>query len=295
MPSDYTIQRALLEASEKLSACSFIDSPKLEAEILLGHLLGCRRSYFYTWPEKLLSAEEAEQFQALCKQRLSGQPIAHIIGSREFWGLELKVSADTLIPRPDTETLIETALELLSATPQALILDLGTGTGAIALALKSELPQADITAVDFSAAALGIAKENAKRLDLPVTFIQGSWCQPLTTEQRFHLIASNPPYIEEQDPHLQQGDVRFEPLSALTSGHDGLDDIRLIAEQAWAHLLDNGWLILEHGYNQAQAVQQILAQNGYQQIQTRCDYGGNQRITFGQKTERKKEVSDEHE
>ncbi|MBO1923153.1 peptide chain release factor N(5)-glutamine methyltransferase [Thiomicrorhabdus sp. 6S3-12] len=295
MPSAYTIQRALLDASGKLAACNFIDNPKLEAEILLGHVLGCTRSYFYTWPEKPLSTAETEQFQTLYNLRLTGQPIAHIIGNREFWGLELKVTADTLIPRPDTETLIETALELLPATPQAKILDLGTGSGAIALALKSELPQAEVSAIDFSPAALEVAKENAKRLNLPVTFMQGSWCQPLAAEQRFNLIASNPPYIEEQDPHLQQGDVRFEPLSALTSGRDGLNDIRLIAEQAQAHLQDNGWLIVEHGYNQAQAVQEILQQNGYQQIQSRCDYGGNQRITFGQKTERKREVSDEHE
>lgn len=284
MQIGYSIEQVIQQAAQAMEPCAFVDLPKLEAEILLAHLLEKDRTYLFTWPEEIVDNDVVVQFRDICRQRMAGKPIAYLTGEREFWGLTLKVTADTLIPRPDTETLVETALELLADKPQAEIVDLGTGTGAIALALKSELPQANISAVDFSAAALVIAKENAASLNLSVNFLQGSWCEPLG-EQQFDLIASNPPYIEEQDPHLQQGDVRFEPISALTSGADGLDDIRLISEQAQAHLKPQGWLVFEHGYNQAQAVQEVMRQQGYQQIESRKDYGGNNRITFGQKAD----------
>lgn len=281
MQIGYSIEQVIQQAAQTLEHCAHIDSAKLEAEILLAHLLKKDRTYLFTWPEKIVADDIVVAFRDLCRERMNGTPIAHLTGEREFWGLTLKVTADTLIPRPDTEILVETALQLLADNRQARILDLGTGTGAIALALKSELPRAEVCAVDFSAAALAVAEYNAKHLHLHVDFTQGSWCEPLDRQQ-FDLIASNPPYIEEQDPHLQQGDVRFEPISALTAGADGLDDIRLIAEQAKAHLNNGAWLILEHGYNQAAAVQQILQRNGYQQVQSRKDYGGNDRITFGQ-------------
>ncbi|MBO1927103.1 peptide chain release factor N(5)-glutamine methyltransferase [Thiomicrorhabdus sp. 6S2-11] len=281
MQVGYSIEQVLTQGSQAMEPCAFVDSPKLEAEILLAHLLDKDRTYLYTWPEKIVDNDVVVQFRNLCRERMLGKPIAHLIGEREFWGLSLKVTPDTLIPRPDTETLVETALQLLADKPQAEIADLGTGTGAIALALKSELPHATISAVDFSEAALAVAKNNSETLNLPITCLHGSWCEPLAGKQ-FDLIASNPPYIEEQDPHLEQGDVRFEPITALTSGADGLDDIRLISEQAKAHLKAAGWLLIEHGYNQAQAVQEILRQDGYINIESRQDYGTNDRITFGQ-------------
>lgn len=281
MQLGYSIEQVMQQGAKAMESCAFVDAPKLEAEILLAHLLKQDRTYLYTWPEKIVDNELVVKFREICRERMFGKPIAHLIGEREFWGLNLKVTADTLIPRPDTETLIETALELLAEKPQTDIVDLGTGTGAIALALKSELPQANICAVDFSEAALAVAKRNSEKLNLPVTCLHGSWYEPLSGKQ-FDLIASNPPYIEEQDPHLEQGDVRFEPMTALTSGADGLEDIRIISKQGEHHLKANGWLLLEHGYNQAQAVQKILRQDGYVNIESRQDYGGNDRVTFGQ-------------
>ncbi|BBP44997.1 release factor glutamine methyltransferase [Thiosulfatimonas sediminis] len=282
MQIGYSIEQVITQATQSFTHCAFVDSPKLEAEILLAHLLQKDRTYLFTWPEKIVDDEMIVEFRELCRARLLGTPIAYLTGEREFWGLKLKVSQDTLIPRPDTETLVEVALSLIAEQPQAAIVDLGTGTGAIALALKFEQPQASLTAVDFSAAALAIAKHNSDTLQLPVTLLQGSWCQPLG-DQQFDLIVSNPPYIEEQDPHLQQGDVRFEPRSALTSGNDGLDDIRAISAQAPAHLNPAGWLAFEHGYNQASAVQAILQQHGFVEINSRQDYAGNDRVTYGQK------------
>lgn len=281
MAEKVSIEQLLKTATEKLSQIS--ESPKLDAEILLCHQLNCQRSYLYTWPEKILSQAEYDGFYQLLEDRLQGRPIAHITETREFWGLEFKVTPDTLIPRPDTETLVEAALEQLQSQASARILDLGTGTGAVALALKSERPVDQIIATDQSTAALRVAQYNSQTLHLDVEFRQGSWFDPIKEAETFHLIVSNPPYIEEQDPHLKQGDVRFEPLNALTSGKDGLQDIRIIAKQARKHLLTDGWLILEHGYNQSQAVQEILRQLGYQMIQTRQDFGHNDRITLGQK------------
>ncbi|WP_321275934.1 peptide chain release factor N(5)-glutamine methyltransferase [Thiomicrorhabdus indica] len=280
----YTIEQVIQLATDALFGLS--DSPKLDAELLLCHVLECERSYLYTWPEKILGNDQVLAFRELLQKRQQGHPIAHLIGEREFWGLPLKVTPDTLIPRPDTEVLIETALTLLPAGQNAnlRILDLGTGTGAIALALKSERPNAQVCAVDFSKAALEVAKTNSELLNLPIQNLHSSWFQALPAGEYFDLIASNPPYIEQEDEHLSQGDVRFEPISALTSGKDGLEDIRLIAKQAIDYLLPAGWLILEHGYNQGEAVREILAENGYQTIETRQDYGQNDRITFGQKS-----------
>ena len=280
LPSGYSIEQVIQHALDALSGVS--DSPKLDVELLLCHQLQCNRTYLFTWPEKILSTADIIGFRELFQQRQNGLPIAHILGEREFWGLNLKVTADTLIPRPDTETLVEQALQLLGEYQKPKILDLGTGTGAIALALKSEFAQSEVTAIDFSAKALAIAKENSQILQLPITCIESAWFQALPTEAKFDLIVSNPPYIEENDPHLTQGDVRFEPITALTSGKDGLEDIRLIAKGATKHLSTNGWLVIEHGYNQALAVQQILQENGFSQVASRKDYGNNDRVTYGQ-------------
>lgn len=281
----------LQTASSKLQQQQISDTPKLDAELLLAVCLHKNRTYLYTWPEKTLSETEQARFDHLIQQRLKGHPLAHLTGEREFWGLNLKVTADTLIPRPDTEILIETALDKLNSqnhaklkTEQACsILDLGTGTGAIALALKSEFVECDVCAIDFSLAALEVAKQNAKTHNLDVEFIHSSWFEQLNSNSRFNLIASNPPYIEDQDPHLTQGDVRFEPISALIAGNDGLDDLKVITQQAWSFLKPEGWLMVEHGYNQGTAVQALFKQHGYQQIETINDYGHNPRITVGQK------------
>lgn len=278
-----TIQQTLQTAQAKLNLAGLVDSPLIDAELLLCEALKVSRTYLFTWPEKTLTATQTQQFNQLLQLRLQGQPIAHILGQREFWGLTLQVTADTLIPRPDTETLIKAVLELNAfKTSACKILDLGTGSGAIALALKSEYPNCLITAVDQSEAALNIAKQNSQQLGLEVTFVASNWFSAVTNQQ-FHCIVSNPPYIEENDPHLKQGDVRFEPITALTSGFDGLDDIRLIIYQAWSFLEINGWLLIEHGYNQAQVIRQIFAEAGYQNITLKNDLGGNPRVSLAQK------------
>lgn len=253
----------------------------MEAYLLLQHALIVNRAWLISHAEDLSTPEQQQVFEALLQRRLNGEPIAHILGSREFYGLLLKVTADTLIPRPDTETLVEAALEKIPKTAQAQILDLGTGTGAIALAIAKHCPNAHVTAVDFSENALNIARENAESLSIPnVSFVHSHWFSELNNQQ-FDLIVSNPPYIAEHDPHLTQGDVRFEPKSALTSGVDGLDDIRHIIAHAQYQLKSGGWLMLEHGYDQAQAVAELLAQAQFCQIGDRLDLAGIQRVTFG--------------
>jgi len=280
-----SIQANLESAKIQLIQAGLVDSPQIDAELLLSNILQKNRTYLFTWPEKELTQEQQQAFKLSLNKRLQGHPIAHILGQREFWGLDLSITPDTLIPRPDTETLIEVTLELTNAhqgKKDYAILDLGTGSGAIALALKSELPESSITAVDQSIAALNIAKQNASNNKLKVHYLQSNWFSAVEL-QTFHFIVSNPPYIEKNDPHLQQGDVRFEPLSALTSGDDGLEDIRIIINQAWSYLQPQGWLIIEHGYNQAKAIQALFKTDKYTNIQTRNDLGGNPRISFAQK------------
>ncbi|NPA72366.1 MAG: peptide chain release factor N(5)-glutamine methyltransferase [Gammaproteobacteria bacterium] len=281
------IQHSLEAASRQLIQAGLVDSPKLDAELLLAHALEANRTYLYTWSDKHLTDAQLTAFHRLLSQRLSGHPIAHILGEREFWGLSLKVTADTLIPRPDTETLVETALELQTEDNQVWsFLDLGTGTGAIGLALKSELPNSQVTAIDYSTAALEVARQNAKTHNLEIRFLQSDWFSALSEQANpplYHCIVSNPPYIEESDPHILEGDVRFEPLSALTSGADGLEDIRTITQQAWQYLAPNGWLLIEHGYHQAEDVAEIFKANHYQSIRLVKDLGGNPRVTLGQK------------
>ncbi|MGL6301809.1 peptide chain release factor N(5)-glutamine methyltransferase [Aeromonas caviae] len=256
------------------------ESPRADADALLCHLLDCRRSYLMTWPEHELDAAQQATLAGWLARRLNGEPIAHLIGEREFWSLPLKVSPATLIPRPDTEVLVEQALARLPGGPCAL-LDLGTGTGAIALALKSERPDADVWAVDRMPAAAALARTNSAALGLPIEVRDGSWFTPLSDAPRFAMIVSNPPYIDGADPHLHEGDVRFEPRSALVAEEQGLADIRLIVTQAPAHLVPGGWLLLEHGWDQGEAVRQLLLQQGYVQVETVRDYGDNERVTLG--------------
>ncbi|MBL0622050.1 peptide chain release factor N(5)-glutamine methyltransferase [Aeromonas veronii] len=261
------------------------ESPRADADVLLCHLLGCRRSYLMTWPERELDAAQQATLQGWLARRLNGEPIAHLVGEREFWSLPLKVSPATLIPRPDTEVLVEQALTRIPQGPCA-VLDLGTGTGAIALALKSERPELDVWAVDRMADAAALARENSAALGLPIEVRDGSWFEPLGEPDRdetprFAVIVSNPPYIDGADPHLEQGDVRFEPRSALVADDAGLADIRHIVAHAPAYLLTDGWLLLEHGWDQGEAVRQLLRDGGYREVATVRDYGDNDRVTLG--------------
>lgn len=261
------------------------ESPRADADVLLCHLLGCRRSYLMTWPERELDAAQQATLQTWLARRLNGEPIAHLVGEREFWSLPLKVSPATLIPRPDTEVLVEQALTRIPQGPCA-VLDLGTGTGAIALALKSERPELDVWAVDRMADAVALARENSAALGLPIEVRDGSWFEPLgepdrDNTPRFAVIVSNPPYIDGADPHLEQGDVRFEPRSALVADDAGLADIRHIVVHAPAYLLPDGWLLLEHGWDQGEAVRQLLRDGGYREVATVRDYGDNDRVTLG--------------
>ena len=255
-------------------------TPRLDAELLLAHVLGKSRSYLHTWPEREPEAEQLERYQAAIVRRQAGEPVAYILGQQGFWSLELEVASHTLIPRPDTELLVETVLALLPATPAAL-LDLGTGTGAIALALANERPAWRLTGVDRVPEAVALAARNGARLKLAnANFIESHWFSALAG-QRYQLIVSNPPYIAADDRHLAEGDVRFEPSSALVAGADGLDDIRLIIQQAPDSLETGGWLLLEHGFDQAEAVRELLSVRGFSAVESRRDLGGHERISLG--------------
>ncbi|MFA0483231.1 peptide chain release factor N(5)-glutamine methyltransferase [Vibrio sp. 10N.222.55.B11] len=282
MQSAYTVESALKAAIVKLQEGDNT-SPSIDAAVLLCHALDKPRSYLLTWPEKHLTSKQESEFNALLKRRLTGEPVAYIIGEREFWSLPLKVSPSTLIPRPDTERLVEVALDKTFGK-QGAILDLGTGTGAIALALASEMPNRQVTGIDLRPEAQQLATENAQRLNITnATFLHGSWFEPLSSEGvvKFSLIVSNPPYIEKNDPHLSQGDVRFEPITALVAEEKGLADIRYISENARGFLENEGWLAFEHGYDQGLAVREIMQALGYLDVVTEKDYGGNDRVTLG--------------
>ena len=255
------------------------DSALLDSKILLCYCLNCEQSYLHTWPEKHLSQIQLQQFSALVAQRSLGHPIAHLIGYRDFWSLRLQVTTATLIPRPETELLVETVLEL-SLPDDAKILDLGTGSGAIALALGAEMPAWQISGIDKSHDAVLLAKSNASLNQLDrVTFKQSDWFSQVE-QQQFDLIISNPPYVEQQSPYLLEGDVKFEPLSALTSGEDGLDDIRFIVAQATQYLSDGAYLLLEHGYKQDLMVRNLFESNAYTDIKSIVDLNDLPRVTM---------------
>lgn len=271
-------QHWLRQAASELSAS---ESPKRDAEILLEFVTGKARTYLLAFGETQLSAEQEAQLATLLARRKSGEPVAHLVGEREFWSLPLYVSPATLIPRPDTECLVEQALSRLPAQA-CRILDLGTGTGAIALALASERPDCEVTAVDVMPDAVALAQRNVARLGFPnVTVLQSSWFSALDN-RTFGMIVSNPPYIDEHDPHLTQGDVRFEPLTALVATNEGLADIVHIVTTSRQHLLPGGWLLVEHGWTQGDAVRDVFIAAGYRAVETCCDYGGNDRLTLGQ-------------
>lgn len=275
------ISQLIRQSAQQLSTVS--DSPQLDAEILLTHCLQKPRSFLYTWPEYVPEHTQLAQYETLLQQRLSGQPIAYLTGQREFWGLEFKVTPATLIPRPETELLIETTLQHFSRDAAINILDLGTGSGAIAIALNHELPNAKIIATDKSTDALEVAKENTHQHQCQhaIQLLESDWFSALGAGQTFDLIVSNPPYIADNDKHLVQGDVRFEPESALASGADGLMDIRHIITHAKDFLSAKSLLMLEHGYDQAQNINHLLQKTGYQNIRCLKDLAGNDRVSCG--------------
>lgn len=271
----------MASVSELLRAAELTgEEARREAEILLGHVLERPRSWLYTWPEHPVDATAAQHYRELLARRAAGEPVAYLVGEREFWGLSLRVTPDTLIPRPDTETLVEWALDL-PLPGAAAVLDLGTGSGAIALALASERPCWQITGADRSEAALAVARANGERL-LPgrVHWCGSDWFARVPAG-RFHLLVSNPPYVAAADPHLQRGDLRFEPRQALEAGNDGLADIRRLVADAPAWLHPGGWLLLEHGFEQAEAVRGLLDAAGFAAVATRCDLAGQPRVTGG--------------
>ena len=268
--------RELLHSADDLPT----DSARRDAEILLGYCLGESRTWLYTWPETEVMPDRAQHFERLLAQRRKGLPVAYLVGQREFWSLQLQVTNATLIPRPETETLVAWALEL-PLPGAAAVLDLGTGCGAIALAVACERPRWQVTALDVSAEALEVARANATQAGLQrVSFLQSDWYRAVVG-QRFNLLLSNPPYIDMGDPHLAQGDVRFEPRSALVAANGGLADLTRLVAGASAQLLAGGWLLLEHGFEQGFAVRELLRTAGFEHITTRRDMAGHERITGG--------------
>ena len=268
------IRHALGDAARRLG-------DRVDAEVLLQQVLRRSPSWLIAHADDVLSLADEQAFRALVQRRLAGEPVAYITGRRGFWSLELEVTPATLIPRPETELLVELALSRLPEEQPVEVVDLGTGSGAIALAIGTERPQARILGIDASAAALEVAVRNGRRLCIPnVRFVEGDWLAPLGT-RRVDLIVSNPPYIEADDPHLTRGDLRFEPASALASGADGLDDIRRIVTDAHTHLQSGGWLLFEHGWNQGEACRALLQAAGYAEVFTAQDLEQRDRVSGG--------------
>lgn len=271
-----TLHTTLEETTKALADSS--PTPRLDAEVLAGHALHLSRTQLIARANHILSKSEDAALRTLIARRQRGEPVAYLTGSREFWSLNLLVAPAVLIPRPETELLVERALVRMPTDAALRVADLGTGSGAIALALARERSRAQVVAVDASAAALEVAKENAARHKITnMTFRQGDWTAALNNE-RFHVIVSNPPYIRDDDPHLVQGDLRFEPVQALRGGPDGLDAIRRIIAGAKDHLLPGGWLLLEHGFDQKDAVLTLMKQHGLIEARDYRDYSGNDRV-----------------
>jgi len=274
-----TLDQIIRQATQQLAASS--SSPRLDAEVLLMFVTGLTRTALITRAQEALLPEHEERLHALLARRARGEPVAYLTGRREFWSLDLCVTPDVLIPRPDTELLVEQALACIPGESEWTIADLGTGSGAVALAIAKERPRCRVIATDASDAALAIAQANAIRLAIAnIEFRHGEWLDPLADEV-LDMIVSNPPYIAEQDPHLTQGDVRFEPRSALVAGADGLSAIRVIACDARWHLRRGGFLLLEHGFDQAPAVRAVLVGQGYEAVATCPDLQGLPRVSFG--------------
>lgn len=275
-----TIRAALQAATRALAESSA--SASSDAEVLVQHASGLTRADVLAHPERALSEAACGKLAALIERRRRGEPIAYITGRREFWSLDLAVSPATLIPRAETEVLVERALARIPADAVWTVADLGTGSGAVALAIAHERPRSRLMATDCSADALAVARTNAEHLQIGnVEFAIGEWFAPLRG-RRFHVVVSNPPYVRATDPHLQTGDLRFEPLAALVGGADGLDAIRRISAAAPSHLHPDGWLLLEHGYDQGADVRALLTRIGYQRVRSYRDLLGHQRVTEGQ-------------
>lgn len=274
-----TIAELLADALRQLDT----DTARLDAEVLLAHALDKPRSHLHAWPDRVPDTAARTRFETLLARRAGGEPVAYLTGTREFWSLSLAVSPATLIPRPETEALVSLALTIIPADTPCDVADLGTGSGAIALAIAHERPRARVLATDRSVAALDIARANAHRLDIRnIGFAAGDWCEALDG-QDFDLIVSNPPYIPAADRHLAQGDVRFEPRSALAAGSDGMADLAVIARCARQHLRAGGWLMLEHGYDQQAAVRGLLEGLGYRDVAGHPDESGLDRVVCGRR------------
>ncbi|AEG31377.1 peptide chain release factor N(5)-glutamine methyltransferase [Thiomicrospira cyclica] len=281
---ELSINQALAWGYAQLIANKHIssDEARFEAQHLLCEVLKVNRAHILTWPENRLTQPAQSHYESLIKERKAGKPVAYILGYREFWGLKLGVTAETLIPRPDTEILVTEALKRITPKSKQLI-DLGTGSGAIAIALAKENPKLIVIATDVHYPTLTVAKNNANLHQVKVSFIQCHWLEAFETLPKFDMIVSNPPYIETEDQYLQQGDLRYEPIRALASGDDGLDAIKQIIQESYPKLQSKGWLLLEHGYNQAEAVRSLLAQEGFCHIETIKDFAQHDRVSLGQK------------
>ncbi len=275
-----TLAEALTSAAQRLSPIS--SSPQLDAEVLLAQVLAQPRSHAHAWPDKPLTSAQQQRYFELIARRARGEPVAYLLGRREFWSLDLTVTPDTLIPRPDTELLVEQALRLISSTHPATVADIGTGSGAIALAIAGERPHWRLLASDISPAALAVARSNAARLRLHnVEFRLGNGCAPYA-DVKLDMVISNPPYVRADDPHLKEGDLPYEPHGALVAGPRGLEILETLAEQARRHLNPGGWLLLEHGYDQGPAVAALLTELGYHHVVTQLDMEQRDRATMAQ-------------
>jgi release factor glutamine methyltransferase len=272
-----TLGSALQAAARRIDAA--------EARVLLAHALGVSRAQLVARAERPLSPAHEQRFAALLERRASGEPVAYIVGEREFWGLALRVAPAVLIPRPETELLVERALALLPEAGEPAVLDLGTGSGAVAIAIARERPRARVVASDVRAEALEIARANARAHGAAVSFALGDWLAAVDPAERFEMIVSNPPYVASGDPHLERGDLRFEPRGALDGGRDGLDCIRRLAREARARLAPRGWLLLEHGYDQERACRELLADSGYAELQDFRDLSGHARVCVGRRAD----------
>ena len=278
MSTKPSIASLLVSATAQLTHHS--DSARLDAELLLCHCLQKPRTFLYTWPECTLDAAKLESFKLLIDRRINGEPIAYLTGTREFWSQTFNVTTDTLIPRSDTETLVEQSLAKLEHT-HGPFLDLGTGSGVIAICVALERPDIEVFATDISEAALEVASANMAKLGAKVNFIRSNWFENLNT-QEFAVIASNPPYIAEGDPHLQQNGLPYEPIRALQSCDDGFADITAIITDSRPYLKAGGWLLLEHGHSQGTNTRNIMQENGFSNVETMHDLSGNDRVTLGQ-------------